>query len=147
MGFYFDGGAKAACSSAYPLYRYLSCFVMALLSSARLRRNLERLQQLHFLPATEFSELELLEILAATIEDLHSLYPAHIPETKQYALLQQLAVLDLIQESQAKDAFFLTFPANWHSAQQALLQAIEFALAHAVRPATPSTKPNSRAQN
>ena len=123
------------------------CPVMALLSSARLRRNLERLQRLHFLPAMEFGELELLEILAATIEDLHTLYPTYIPETRQYALLQQLAVLDLIQESQLKDTFFLTIPANWYSTQQALLQAVEFALVHAVPPTAPQIEPNNKAQN
>ena len=107
---------------------------MALLLSARLRRNQERLQQLRFLPAVEFNELELLEILAATIEDLHSLYPAYIPEAYQYDLLQQLALLDLIQESLLQDSFYLTIPVNWQFTQQTLQQAIEFAATHAVQP-------------
>lgn len=112
---------------------------MALLSSARLRRNQERLRELRFLPATDFAELELLEVLAATIEDLHSFYPAYVPETKQYALLQQLALLDVVQESQRKNALFLTVPANWLFAQQTVQQAIAFALAQLVYPAASPT--------
>lgn len=107
---------------------------MAILLSARLRRNQARLHTLRFDPTSETGELELLEILVATLEDLQGLYPDYTPEGARYALLQHLAVLDLQHQAQLESPLFLTHAVNWDYTRQALLQAIDFAAHHAVLP-------------
>ncbi|MDF7815131.1 hypothetical protein [Hymenobacter sp. YC55] len=92
---------------------------MAILLSARLRRNQARLHTLRFDPTSETGELELLEILVATLEDLQGLYPDYTPEGARYALLQHLAVLDLQHQAQLESPLFLTHAVNWDYTRQA----------------------------
>lgn len=79
-------------------------------------------------------EFQLSDILVATLEDLHSLYPDHTPEGYRYALLQHLAVLDLQQQSLLDYPQYLKVPANWQFLHSALIAAINFAVTYTVPP-------------
>jgi hypothetical protein len=104
---------------------------MALLLSARLGRNLERLHTMCFDPAAKLADIELAEILVATLENLHGLYPAYTLEGSRYMLLQHLAVLDLQHQAQIDAPLFFTVPAN-------ALYAYYFICQAATHPGTPT---------
>lgn len=79
-------------------------------------------------------EFHLADILVATLEDLHSLYPDHIPDGYRYTFLQHLAVLDLQQQSLLDYPRHLKVPANWEFLHSALIAAINFAVTYTVSP-------------
>ncbi|MBO0360642.1 hypothetical protein J0X19_21965 [Hymenobacter sp. BT186] len=78
---------------------------------------------------TEEERVPLQAFFTVLVEELHQLYPAHVPEGRRYLFLQHLAMLDTEVQTFVTTPNYLQAALNRHQLVQVALAALNFTLA------------------
>ena len=97
---------------------------------ARLRKGLTRLQEsvgVEFTDSVYYGAPHQ-ALLTFVLDDLHQLYPEHVPPGRRYVFLQHLAILDLQLQVLATHPTYLAQVPNRRHLRQVVIEALEYAL-------------------